>query len=209
MSRHEILPDVGPLLGPLRIRTLLVENSAFDRQHILRMRPHLAFPLAVEEAADIAMLHERLATRHYDLILLDYGLDRSDGLQVLQTIAACPGNRFAARIMITGNARTELAVAAMHRGCHDVLLKDHLTPDVLSRAIAGALARAAAATAPPPGPASARATTTQKAPRPAATPPRRRKAGPLVLQDPLTSGGGDGYAEFHQQDEFVFPFKPG
>lgn len=130
------------------VRALLLEDSTFDRRRILRMGDRMERDLRIDEAPDLATLRGRVATKDYDVILLDYALGRDTGLEALDAIDESPGNRNAAKIMITGSARADLAVSALKQGCHDFLVKENLTPDRLSRAIDEALSASARRRAP-------------------------------------------------------------
>jgi len=72
------------------------------------------------EAASVAEARERLATRHFDVILLDLGLPDGDGIELLRDERLAAGSEF---IVITGRASVDSAVQALREGALDYLTK--------------------------------------------------------------------------------------
>ena len=139
----EILcPEEGVI--PTVIKTLLLDDSTFDRSRIRRLSNKTALMVDLTEVGTIAELKEAVAHQVYDLILIDYRLPQGDGLQVLAHIQNSKLNSDVATIMITGNGDMETAVTAMRNGCHDFLTKEAMTADQLGAAMVGAMQSAAA-----------------------------------------------------------------
>ena len=139
----EILgPEEGVI--PTVIKTLLLDDSTFDRSRIRRLSNKTALMVDLTEVGTIAELKEAVAHQVYDLILIDYRLPQGDGLQVLAHIQNSKLNSDVATIMITGNGDMETAVTAMRNGCHDFLTKEAMTADGLGTAMVGAMQSAAA-----------------------------------------------------------------
>lgn len=82
-------------------------------------------------------------TTRPDCIILDYRLPQSDGLTVLQTLAAAAHPHRYPVVMLTGTESTTLAVQAMQRGVHDYLTKNQVTPMQLQRAVRNAMEKVA------------------------------------------------------------------
>lgn len=125
--------------NPKLIRTLLLDDSSFDRARIKRMSGRTDLEVELTEVGDIAGMRAAVDHEQFDLILIDYRLPEGTGLDVLAYLQASPLNSDAAMIMITGEGDMQTAVTAMRRGCHDYLTKDAMTPVQLRAAVKGAL----------------------------------------------------------------------
>jgi DNA-binding NarL/FixJ family response regulator len=122
------------------IRTLLVDDSIFDRKRIRRLGDRIDLPLVFEETASVAGLKQCLDREKFDLFLIDYAMPEADGLAALAAIRAHGGHAGAASIMISGNSDARVAVAALKQGCHDFIPKEDMSPALLKRAMLAALA---------------------------------------------------------------------
>ncbi|MBW4710617.1 response regulator [Roseobacter sp. YSTF-M11] len=119
-----------PLFGP--IRTLLLDDCRFDRARMRRLCRQTSLIMTVEDVADLAQFDRALQSGNHDLYLVDYHLPSGSGLDALSAIhGGVPG---AAAIMISGTDRPELEYG-LSTGCHPVLKKAFLTPDLLETAI--------------------------------------------------------------------------
>ena len=125
---------------PALIRTLVLDDSAFDRTRIRRLGGKLDLPIEFAEAASVEGLGELLDRQTYDLILIDYEMPGADGLQALDVIQSHATHGHAATIMISGHAGTSIAVSALKRGCQDFIPKTDMSRDLLRAAILQALA---------------------------------------------------------------------
>ncbi len=101
-----------------RTRILLVDDDKIDRiaveRHIRKADlPYELVPVGSEEEALVALSEEE-----FDIIILDYDLGSSTGLDVLPHVGSTPA------IVITGAGSEEVAAAAMHQGATDYLIKD-------------------------------------------------------------------------------------
>lgn len=82
----------------------------------------------------------QLAAVPYDLLLVDYHLPGSDGLSIIQKLAA--GGQLPPTIMITGGGDERVAVKALKLGISDYIVKDvaggylELLPTVIEQALA-------------------------------------------------------------------------
>lgn len=125
-----------------QVRTLLLDDSPFDRERIKRLCRKAGLPLIVDEVQDIAELRNALHTRKYDLVLVDYHLSGADGLDALKDVLNSPFNQHAAKIMISGSDNTDLVRKSLEVGCHDFLAKDMLTKDDVKKSVEWSLIHA-------------------------------------------------------------------
>lgn len=128
--------DLGPKTA------LLLDDCEFDRLRIKRLNSKLATPLLLEEVPDINAMNNCLNANSFDLIMIDYGLGKEDGLSALDMIQRHKLNQNAAKIMISGNPQTSIAVSALKRGCSDYVNKKELTKEVFQRSVYDALKKA-------------------------------------------------------------------
>lgn len=131
--------DTDPVHLPA-IRTLLIDDSIFDRKRIRRLGDLIDLPLIFEETASVAGMKQCLERQKFDLFLIDYAMPEADGLAALAAIRAHGGHAGAASIMISGNSDPRVAVAALKQGCHDFIPKEDMSPTLLKRAMLAALA---------------------------------------------------------------------
>jgi CheY-like chemotaxis protein len=125
---------------PAMIRTLVLDDSAYDRTRIRRLGARLDLPMEFAEAESVRGLGPLLDRQSYDLILVDYEMPEADGLQALDLIRGHAAQGNAATIMISGHAGTRVAVSALKRGCQDFIPKADMSREVLRPAILQALA---------------------------------------------------------------------
>lgn len=135
--------------APAHLRVLVLDDSRVDRRRIERLCREADIEVELEEAATLQAFTEALEGPLFDLFVIDYRLGEGDGLIALETLNRHPVQRAGASIMVAGEGPVQVAVDAMKAGCGDFLLKDHLTADVLLRAMSGALDRRAAALGAP------------------------------------------------------------
>lgn len=126
--------------GPL-IRLLLVDDNPIDAALAQGLIASLSQELPIEthwvDSAEEALAEVR---RHaYDLMVLDYQLPGSSGLQVLAETQKLPELQRPAVIMLTASGSERVAVEAMKMGARDYLRKDELAAAPLTRALFSAL----------------------------------------------------------------------
>ena len=107
-------------MKPLR-RILLVDDNPNDRLLAKRELKREFVDLTIDEIIDQAELDQALEAYKFDLVITDYQLKWSTGLDVLKQIRAldadCPV------IMFTNTGTQETAVAAMKAGLNDYVVK--------------------------------------------------------------------------------------
>jgi signal transduction histidine kinase/DNA-binding NarL/FixJ family response regulator len=115
---------------------LIVDDSETDR---VTYRRHLEFggtPSCRILDCDCAATALQLCAQNCpDIILLDYLLPDSDGIEFLQDLAKLLGI-LPPIIMLTGQGNEEVAVEAMKHGAKDYLVKGHLTCQKLLNSVA-------------------------------------------------------------------------
>jgi signal transduction histidine kinase len=104
-----------------RTRILVIDDVASDRMLAIRELRH-SFPDAeVTEILDATDLERELRACNFQLVITDYELKWSNGLDVIRRLKQrCPDIPI---IMFTGSGNQEVAVEAMKLGCADYVVK--------------------------------------------------------------------------------------
>ncbi|WP_336342967.1 ATP-binding response regulator [Halalkalicoccus ordinarius] len=118
-------------------RVVLIEDNPGDARLIEEMLAECrrsGEPTAdVHHAESLAAGLDRLTTDEPDVVLLDLQLPDSSGLETLETlldrVEGVPV------VVLTGMPETALGIEAVANGAQDYLVKDDVTPEVLSRTI--------------------------------------------------------------------------
>jgi sigma-B regulation protein RsbU (phosphoserine phosphatase) len=84
---------------------------------------------------------EELLRCRYEIVLLDYRLQDTDGLSFLSEMQQMPRDTQPVVIMLTGGGSEEIAVEAMKRGAMDYLVKGSLDQPTMRRSMLAALER--------------------------------------------------------------------
>jgi C4-dicarboxylate-specific signal transduction histidine kinase len=124
-------------MGDPAARVLLVDDDEVDRLACRRaLARHAPGRYELIEADSAATGLEAARTRAPALILLDYKLPDSSGLQFLEALGG--GEDAVPVVMLTGAENLSVAVEAMKRGAREYLVKDteHLYLDLLPTVIA-------------------------------------------------------------------------
>ncbi len=111
------------------MRLLLVEDDAMIGEVVLDLLR--AERYAVDWVRDGAMADTALQTQNYDLVLLDLGLPRMDGLAVLRALR---GRKQATPVLVA-TARDSVAdrIAGLDAGADDYVLKPYDLDELLAR----------------------------------------------------------------------------
>src|SRR4051812_40193144 len=111
------------------MRLLLVEDDVMIGEAVLDALR--AEHYAVDWVRDGAMAETALATANYDLVVLDLGLPRRDGLTVLRNLRA----RHVATPVLIATARDAVGdrIAGLDAGADDYVVKPYDTDELLAR----------------------------------------------------------------------------
>jgi adenylate cyclase len=101
---------------------LLVEDNAALREVIAQILNALGYG-KVTEAVDGQVALDLLATREFDLILLDIEMPRVNGFEVLATLKRDPARRHLPVIVVSGLDRLDAVVRCIELGAEDFLPK--------------------------------------------------------------------------------------
>jgi len=116
---HEIDGWMSSMKEPLNL--LLIDDNPDDRALVIRELRREFPSIQIEQITDAKSFERSLHTGHFHLVITDYQLLWTDGLQVLRTIKSlwpeCPV------VMFTGTGSEEVAVEAMKAGLDDYVLK--------------------------------------------------------------------------------------
>lgn len=135
-----MLPRTMHASQPTPIRILVVEDEEGDAalvKEILREIPSLSCKLEFRTHLSGAL--EVLAREHVDLVLLDLALPDSLGLEGLTTLQR--EYPLVPVVIMTGRSEESVDLAALQRGAHGYLVKDEMSPPLLSRTIRHAIER--------------------------------------------------------------------
>ena len=111
------------------MRLLLVEDDAMIGEAVLRVLRTEHY--AVDWVRDGSMADQALRSEAYDLVLLDLGLPKRDGLEVLRALRA----RHSAVPVLIATARDGVSdrIAGLDAGADDYVVKPYDTDELLAR----------------------------------------------------------------------------
>ncbi|MBT3375370.1 MAG: response regulator [Lentisphaerae bacterium] len=124
---------------PNHYTILIVDDDSSFRQSLIRQFWLMRDSFSVQnlEAGNGMDARRMLAENHVDCVLLDYRMPGGSGLEWLgQFLELDPG---LAVVMVTGEGDEQTAVAALHRGAMDYLVKGAFTREGLERAVVNAI----------------------------------------------------------------------
>jgi signal transduction histidine kinase len=104
------------------VRILVIDDDPDHREIMRRSLESCTPPYWVETTGSAAEGLKHLTKSHFSLLLLDYNLQDTDGLSVLQDLA----KKFPRlpTILVTGGGSEEVAAKAMKLGAYDYVVKD-------------------------------------------------------------------------------------
>ncbi|HEY3049453.1 MAG TPA: response regulator [Polaromonas sp.] len=111
------------------MRLLLVEDDAMIGETVLQVLRTEHY--AVDWVRDGSLADEALRSEQYDLVLLDLGLPRRDGLEVLRALRA---RRNTTPVLVaTARDAVEDRIAGLDAGADDYVVKPYDTDELLAR----------------------------------------------------------------------------
>jgi len=103
------------------LRILIIDDNPDDRLLAIREVKRVFSDLQIDQIIDAEDLEQAVKEDHFDLVITDYQLGWSNGIEVLRTIKNnypnCPV------IMFTNSGTEEIAVEAMKSGLDDYIIK--------------------------------------------------------------------------------------
>ena len=123
--------ETVPATSPIRV--LLVEDNPNDGAIVAAILGTAPEQFCFEVTRSLKDTCLRLDDGDVDVILLDFDLPDSTGLNTLQEVEKCASG--IAIIALTGSGDNELAIEAVRKGAQDYLFKGSVTPPLLLRAI--------------------------------------------------------------------------
>ncbi len=127
------MPKNGPDLGPIRV--LLVEDSPEDAELLCDQLLESGLKAAFERVENEQGLREALERFRPDIVLSDLSMPGFSGHDALAIVRA--GSAHMPFIFVSGTMGEETAVAALHEGANDYIIKHNPTrlPSAVARAI--------------------------------------------------------------------------
>lgn len=140
-----ILPEIASETSAMtdyNASILIIDDNIFDRalvRTLLEKDTEMRYRVLEAENSEEGLL---AAEEHRpDIILLDYRLGKTDGLEILKKITSINVLRDSAVIMLTGYGNEEIAVKALKFGAVNYFNKDKLNADTFLPALRQAIKR--------------------------------------------------------------------
>ncbi len=126
-----------------RCKILIIDDNPIDREtcrRFLNGGPTREAELVEQSSIEGAL--KVVTGENPDCILLDYHLHDGNGIDFLHELQRIGGPRAYPVIMLTGTGSESIAVEVMKAGAQDYITKAALTPEILQRAVGGAIYKA-------------------------------------------------------------------
>jgi CheY-like chemotaxis protein len=121
------------------LRVLLVEDQDLNRALVHAIVKRTTEPrirgAVLTDAEDLGQARAAVASKDFDLVLLDVQLPDGSGLALLEDLTERPGRSRPPVIALTGGALPQQHAAAMRAGCDAILDKPFLAADLISLAL--------------------------------------------------------------------------
>lgn len=118
-----------------RLNVLLVDDDMADRRIIRRTLAENAADVKVVEAVSVAEGLGILQSQSFDVILLDYRMPGTSGIEMVQELRSRPDLGSIAIVMMSSSENESLAVKCIEAGAQDFIQKSDLQRLNLHRAI--------------------------------------------------------------------------
>lgn len=119
------------------VTLLVVDDDAVDRAAVRRALKSSGLAVEIVEAEDSPGALAALSRAPFDVMLIDYRLPGSDGLELLRSVRAARADM--PIIVMTGQGDEQLAVEIMKAGATDYLAKGRMSSEVLASSVRHAL----------------------------------------------------------------------
>jgi len=116
------VPARNTVVAPIRL--LVVEDSELDFDLLTAMLTREGLPLRAERVEDETGMREALARGPVDAVLTDHNMPRFDSFAALKLAKAADPDLPV--LVVSGEMSEDLAVAALHAGADDFILKSRL-----------------------------------------------------------------------------------
>jgi len=125
------------------LNVIVLEDSHVDRHFIECAVEQSDLKLECTHAETLKVFETEVASKSFDLAMLDFYLPDGTGIEGMNLLAASSKNFECPMIMIASETQVQNAVTAMKYGCSDYILKADLTGATLRRAVLNAIQKAA------------------------------------------------------------------
>ncbi len=105
---------------------LILDDDPFDQKRLERTLQATGLPVRTASATTIDEFTNALDAGSYDVVLIDYLLPDSDGLQAQKMVQSHATNFAAAVVMMSNQMRTDVAIQSIKQGSMDCLDKIEL-----------------------------------------------------------------------------------
>ena len=122
------------------LRILLVEDNPGDQELVrLYMAQASASPVELACVGSLSAARQMIEPNELDVVLLDLGLPDGRGLEVVDRMRSMAAD--VPIVVLTGSGTLESGLDALEHDAQDYLVKDQLSPAMLSRSIKYAIHR--------------------------------------------------------------------
>ena len=115
---------MAPVAAGTDLRLLVVEDSPEDFDVLMWQLRRLGYAVEARRVETKAAMQDALVNEAWDLVISDWSLPTFGALEALETLRE--SRLDLPFILVTGTVGEEIAVEAIRRGAHDLLVKDRL-----------------------------------------------------------------------------------
>jgi two-component system chemotaxis response regulator CheY len=108
-------------MGDSEVRILVVDDESNIRRMVLRMLRQIGFKNVDENDGKTVL--QAIKQRHYDLVICDWQMQPTRGIEVLEFLRADPDLKKLPFIMLTGHNTSESVRAAVDAGTQGYITK--------------------------------------------------------------------------------------
>lgn len=123
---------------PCVVKTLVLDDSEFDRMKVRRLMRATNFMHELSEAASLSELKERIDKQSFDIVIMDFELPDGSGLNALEMLRCNLNSEVIGSILISSHS-ISISSEAYEKGCSAVLPKQGLCSGTFTPAFLKAL----------------------------------------------------------------------